>query len=294
MLVTSRDRMFGKALVSALWVLVLGIGQGCDGNGDRKQESGSKPPGSESGASGQEFPSRIVSLVPSTTQILLALGAKSLLVGRTDYDTAYVVAHLPSVGGGLQPSMETLVFLEPDLVIRFAGDSDRTTPARLDDLGIAHLAVRPDRIADVRALTEELGHLTGRETEAASLIDEMNATLAEIRRRIQGREAVKVAYVLGDHPPWVAGPDTFINELLVAAGGENVFSDLTGLYGPVSPEEFLVRKIDLILTPEGGAVVLPNSEIPVARVSPSVEIPGPYLALSAWELAAIMHPEVFR
>jgi iron complex transport system substrate-binding protein len=293
MATTPLDRTVGKALVPALWILLLWIGQGCEGNGAERQEAGSKAPGSESGGSGREIPSRIVSLVPSTTQILLALGAKNLLVGRTDYDTAYVVSHLPSVGGGLQPSMETLVFLEPDLVIRFAGGSDRTTPARLDDLGIAHLAVRPDRIADVRALTLELGNLTGREAKAASLIDGMDATLTEIRTRIQGRRPVKVAYVLGDHPPWVAGPDTFMHELLVAAGGENVFSDLTALYGPVSPEEFLVREIDLILTPEGGAVVLPTSQIPVVRVSPSFEIPGPDLALSAWELATIMHPEVF-
>ena len=290
----SLGRMFGKALVPALCVLAFWIGQGCDGGGAERQEANSRPPGSETGASGQEHPSRIVSLIPSATQILLALGAQDLLVGRTEYDTAQVLAHLPSVGGGLQPSMETLVFLEPDLVIRFAGDSDRSTPARLDDLGIAHLEVQPDRIADVQALTEELGDLTGREAEAASLIDRMDATFEEIRTRLQGRIPVRVAYVLGDHPPWVAGPDTFIHELLVAAGGENVFSDLTGLYGPVSPEEFLVRKIDLILTPEGGAVILPNSEIPVVYVPPSFEIPGPDLARSAWELAAIMHPEVFR
>jgi ABC-type Fe3+-hydroxamate transport system substrate-binding protein len=190
--------------------------------------------------------------------------------------------------------METLLALDPDLVILFDGDSDQVTPARLDDLGIAHLAVRPDRIADVRALTEKMGNLTGREAEAASIIAGMDATLEEIQTRLQGLEPVRVAYVLGDHPPWVAGPDTFIHELLVAAGGENVFSDLTALYGPVSAEEFLVRRIDLILTPEGGAVGLPTSRIPVVRVSPSFEIPGPGLAQSAWKLATIMHPEVFR
>ena len=108
------------------------------------------------------------------------------------------------------------------------------------------------------------------------------------------RRRVKVAYVLGEHPPWVAGPDTFIHELLVFAGGENVFSDLNALYGPVSVEEFLVREIDLFLTPEGGTVSLPASEIPVVRVSPSLEIPGPDLARSAWDLAAILHPEAFR
>lgn len=242
----------------------------------------------------QKPPTRIVSLVPSATLTLQALGAQSFLVGRTEYDAGSALAHLPSVGGGLEPSLEALVALEPDLVIRFAGESDPSTPKRLDDMGVRHLAVRLDRVADVRALLRELGAVTDLQDRAAELVAEMDAALGEIRRRVQGRPRVRVAYVLGGNPPWVAGPGTFIDELLNTAGGENSFSDLEALYGPVSPEEFLVREIDLLLAPEGGEVLLPSTGIPLVRVSPALELPGPDLAQAAWRLAEILHPEAFR
>src|SRR5690606_182581 len=101
--------------------------------------------------------SRIVSLVPSATLTLHALGAADRLVGRTDYDTESWAADLPSVGGGLDPDLETIVALRPDLVVRFAGEQDPRTPARLDDLGIPHVAVRPDRVDDVYRTVEILG-----------------------------------------------------------------------------------------------------------------------------------------
>jgi iron complex transport system substrate-binding protein len=241
-----------------------------------------------------EAPTRIVSLVPSATQILQALGAQDLLAGRTQYDTEATLAHLPSVGGGLDPSLEALVALEPDLVIRFAGESDTSTPARLDDFGIPHMAVRLDRIDDVRAVLTQLGTLTDRWELANELLTGMDTALDGIREKVRGRAKPHVAYVLGGNPPWVAGPGTFIDELLTIAGGENVFSDLTALYGPVSSEEFLVRHIDLLLAPEGSEVVLPEGTPLVVRVSPGLELPGPALADAALDLAKVLHPEVFR
>jgi iron complex transport system substrate-binding protein len=151
-----------------------------------------------------------------------------------------------------------------------------------------------DRVADVRALIAELGALTGLGDRAGELVAEMDATLDEIQRRVTGRPRVRVAYILGGSPPWVAGPGTFIDELLATAGGENSFSDLEALYGPVSPEEFLVREIDLLLAPEGGEVFLSSDRVPLVRVSPALELPGPDLAQAAWELAKLLHPEVFR
>ena len=239
-------------------------------------------------------PTKIVSLVPSATRTFQVLGAQNLLVGRTEHDTGTALGHLPSVGGGLHPSLETLVGLDPDLVVRFAGASDLSTPRRLDGLGIRHLAVRLDRIADVRALIRDLGALTGLPGRAGKLVTEMDSTLNEIRQRVEGRPLVRVAYVLGGNPPWVAGPGTFIDELLTAAGGENSFFDLKDLYGPVSPEEFLVRDIDLLLAPEGGEVLLPSTRVRLVRVSAALELPGPDLAQMAWKLAEILHPEAFQ
>lgn len=239
-------------------------------------------------------PSRVVSLVPSATRSLQALGADDFLVGRTEFDTIGGVTRLPSVGGGQHPNLETLVVLEPDLVIRFTGDSDQTTPARLDDLGIPHIAFSLDRMADARHLIRVLGSLTGRESAADHLLAEMDATIRDVRERIQGLRPVRTAYVLGGNPPWVAGPGTFIHELLVTAGGENVFSDLDVLYGPVSLEAFLVRDIDVVLAPEGSEVPFTLAEMNLSRVSPRFELPGPDLAQSVRDMARILHPGAFR
>ena len=198
------------------------------------------------------------------------------------------------MGGGLDPNLEAIALLEPDLVIRFAGESDPDTPRRLTDLGIPHFAIRLDRVADVETLFSHLGRMTDREAEGHAFIQEIRDTLESIRQAVEGRDRVHVAYVLGGNPPWVAGSGTFISELLVSAGGENVFADLGDLYGPVSPETFLVRDIDLLLAPMGAEVVIPGDGIPVERVPEGLELPGPDLAHAARAVAALLHPEVFR
>jgi iron complex transport system substrate-binding protein len=222
------------------------------------------------------------------------MGVRDLLVGRTEYDTASTLVNLPSIGEGLNPNIESLILLEPDLVIRFEGEADLGTPGRLDELGISHFAVRLDRVADVLELFENLGTIAGVSEQASLMISEVGRELAEIQHRVRERPKPRVAYLLGGNPPWVAGPDTFIDELLTIAGGENVFSDLSVLYGPVSLEEFILREIDILLAPEGTEVPQSISAIPIERVPATVELPGPDLARSALTLARLFHPEVFR
>jgi iron complex transport system substrate-binding protein len=239
-------------------------------------------------------PVRLLSLVPSATRAIQELGVGHLLVGRTEYDTDPSLEALPSVGRGLEPNLEALALLDPDLVIRFAGESDPSTPGRLNDLGIPHFAIRLDKIADVEAMFSDLGTIFGVEHAATAAVDEIRAAQARIREAVRGEEVVRVAYVLGGDPPWVAGSGTFIDELLHLGGGSNVFADLEDLYGPVSIETFLVREIDLVIAPEGAELKLPDGEFSVVRVSPDLELPGPDLAQSALEVASILHPESFR
>jgi ABC-type Fe3+-hydroxamate transport system substrate-binding protein len=232
---------------------------------------------------------RIVSLVPSATLTLGAMGAGDLLVARTDYDTAQWVAHLPSVGGGLQPSHEALLAIQPDLVIRFAGEQDVETPAVLDQVGIRHIAIRPDRIADIRDATTLLGVVSGHGEEAAVLVDELDRTLAQVRAQAETRDTVRVAYVLGGTPPWVAGGGTFVDEVLEIAGGLNVFRDLGRLYASVSPEEFVARDIDVVLTTR--ATSLPVgllTGVRVVEVGDLLELPGPDVGDVARRVAAIL------
>jgi iron complex transport system substrate-binding protein len=233
---------------------------------------------------------RIVSLVPSATTTLRAIGAEAALVGRTDFDRKPWVVSLPSVGGGLDPSLEAIVALRPDLVIRFAGEQDPRTPDRLDALGIRHVAVRPDHVDDIYRITSILGQATGHTEAADSLTEWIQHELIAISREAAKWPTVRVAYVLGGAPPWVAGPNTYIGEVLSIIGGDNVFADLEGLYSSVSPEEFRTRDIDVILTSAGSDLdpsLAPYSRIEV--VGAGLEIPGPGIVEAARQMALILH-----
>jgi iron complex transport system substrate-binding protein len=233
---------------------------------------------------------RVVSLVPSATETLRAMGAAGVLVGRTDFDTAPWVATLPSVGGGIEPNLEALVALEPDLVVRFAGEQDPRTPSRLDALGIEHLAVRPDRIADIYETARLLGEATGYAAAADSLVETIRGGLATVAASVRGLERVQVAYVLGGTPPWVAGPGTYIDEVVSLAGGENVFADLGALYSAVSPEELRTRDIQVVLLSAGAAYdrsLAPGARVEV--VGDALEIPGPGVVDAAYHVAELLH-----
>jgi iron complex transport system substrate-binding protein len=238
---------------------------------------------------------RVLSLVPSATQTLAALGAQGLVVARTDHDTLSWARALPSVGGGLQPSLEAIVAARPDLVVRFAGSQDTRTPAALDELGIPHVGIRPDRIGDALDVIRLLGEATGMTAQADSLVRRIEAELEAVRAAATGRPRVRVAYVLGGDPPWVAGPGTYIQEILELAGGENAFAELGSLYAAVSVEEFLARRIDLILTPDAGRLdPRVAARARVAEVGDALEFPGPGVAEAARTVAALLRPGVDR
>ncbi len=232
---------------------------------------------------------RVVSLVPSATLTLGAIGARDALVARTDFDTASWSAELPSVGGGIDPSVEAIVAVHPDLVIRFGGPQDVRTPSRLDDLGIPHIAIRPDGIDDVLETVHMLGHITGHDAAADSLTRAIRATLDSVREAASGEPPVRVVYVLGGTPPWVAGPGTYLDELIRLSGGVNVFSDLGALYTSVSPEEFVARDIDVVLLAAGAAFDRDLAHgARIREVGSWVEVPGPAVGDAARTIARLL------
>ncbi len=290
---------------SVIWLLVAAL-VGCDTFSGQKASGGAgEPEDSPAGypiqlidAAGtrhtfQAAPRRIVSLVPSATEALLEMGVANHLAGRTDYDRMPELSGLPSVGGGLQPNLEILVSLDLDLVIRFAGDSDLATAERLTDLGTPHFAVQPDGIDDVLTIIGDLGRIMG-ESEAADLVlREIRDTLDDVARRVAELPEPRVVYLLGGDPPWVAGPGTYLDELMTVAGGNNVFDDLGPLYAPVSMEALLARELDLILLPEGLAPPPLLAHVRSAALPASVEIPGPGLGRAARDIARLIHPGAF-
>ena len=238
---------------------------------------------------------RVVSLVPSATETLHAIGAASTLVGRTDFDAQPWAEAVPSVGGGLEPSLEVLVSLDPDLVIRFAGEQDPRTAERLDDLGIPYVSVRPDRLEDILAIARLLGRATGYGEEGEALAVGLRDQLDEVAVAVAELPRIRVAYVLGGAPPWVSGSSTYISDVLALAGGDNVFTDLTAHYAPISPEELLSRDIEAVVV--SGAASFEPRWLPDARVidvGGVLEIPGPSVVDGAWVVAELLHGRPLR
>jgi iron complex transport system substrate-binding protein len=236
---------------------------------------------------------RVVSLVPSVTETVIALGASNRLAARTDYDSQPELGGLPSVGGGLGPDLEALAAAEPDLVVRFGGDSDPATVRWLDDLGIPHVAVRPDRLDDVWTIVEQMGVLLGIPDRASRLAGRLRAGIDSVRTAVADRPPVRVGYLMGGSPPWSAGSGTYVDELITLAGGVNVFDDIDGRFGAVSPEVVATRAIDVVLLSEGADIdarLLEGRR--VEALSGVVEIPGPRIVEAAREVAAALHPDL--
>jgi iron complex transport system substrate-binding protein len=238
-------------------------------------------------------PERIVSLVPAATGILLALGEGDRIVGRTEYDLEPELAGLPSVGGGLEPSIERLLALAPDLVIRYEGPSDRTTAAHLDRAGIPHLAVRPDTIGDIFRILRNLGAVVGRGAEAEALVAEIEGELAAVSAAVEGARRPRVVILLGGDPPWVSARATFLHELVERAGATNVFGSEGPLFAPVSVEEILARTPERVVTTPEARIPPGLRSLPVIRAPATVVSPGAGVGRSAREIARLLHPERF-
>lgn len=194
---------------------------------------------------------RVVSLLPAATETLLALGAEAAVVGRTRYDADPRVAHLPSVGGGLDPSVEALVALRPELVLAWEGPAGSELRQELERLGIPVFGLATRDTAGVYANLRRLGALTGRAPAADSLAAAIRARLEAVRAAVPPAPRPRVLYVVGIDPPFIAGTDNFISELIGVAGGDPVplAAELRGASPEVSREALVQLRPDVVLLP---------------------------------------------
>lgn len=253
---------------------------------------------------------RVVSLIPAATEMILALGAHGRLVARTDYDRQDVLVHLPSIGQGLTPSLESLTALRPDLVIAWPDNTSRSVIQRLRELGISVYSPEIQKLDDIWRTIRGLGFLLDLENRADSLIRAMRIELERIDSAVAGLERPSVLYLVWYDPPTTTARGTFIHELIELAGGRNIFSDAPGRWPQVSIEEIVRRDPDILLVPRG-----PDSPIDLdvleeatgwrrlaaireGRVVPlDAELfnrPGPNVTKAAERLAEILHPEATR
>ena len=196
----------------------------------------------------------VIAMIPAQTEIVSILAGPDALVARTRWDEDPRLAHLPSIGNGLTPSVEWLAAQRPDLVIAWPDAQSRDVVQRLSDIGIPVYASRVESVAEIRSMIERLGVLVGQRARADSLVRAIDDSLAAVRSTVAGLPSPRVLYLLSADPPMIAGPGTFVDDLIRIAGGENVFADMRQLWPQVSLEEIVRRQPDVIIRPSDNAL----------------------------------------
>jgi iron complex transport system substrate-binding protein len=189
-------------------------------------------------ASPAEPAHRVVSINPSFTAILVAIGARSSLVGVDEFSAREQpeVADLPTVGGLYNPGLEAVVALAPDLVVMVPSAEQRDFRARLADLGIPFLELNPTRFDEVLVAIEELGARVGREAAAAARVREIRRVRSGVEDATRGLPRVRTLMVLQRDPPFVVGRGSFVDEMISLAGAENAAAEFDEPYPRVTLE----------------------------------------------------------
>jgi len=247
---------------------------------------------------------RVVSLNPSLTAILLDLGARSSIVGVDDFSAQQQpsLSGLPRVGGLYDPSLEAVTALQPDLVVLVQGVEQRAFGDRLGALGIPVLVFDPKTYDDVLGTIETLGVRVGRGDAAQAKVAALRRARDDAAKAARGRPRPRTVIVLQREPLFVAGAGTFLDDMLRAAGGENLAAALPGLY-PRASLEWLVSvgpEVILDTAADPGAARAFWSRWPSlpavrdGRVVPAdasvVTLPGPHLDEALRILGAALAP----
>jgi len=263
----------------------------------------------------ESAPARIVSLSPSNTEILFAVGAGKLVVGDTKYcDFPVEAQNLTKIGGFSADSIsvETIVSLKPDLVLANSSGHEPVIKA-LTQANIKVIALDAKTFEDVYSNIELVGKITDHETEAVSVVDGMKSRVAAVTQKIASVAQDKrptVFWEVWNEPLMTAGPNTFFGQMIGLAGGVSIFADVTGDWPQVSAEEIIKRNPDFILGPDSHGDKLTadllaarpgwtqisavkNGKIYLIDGNTSSR-PGPRLVNALEAIAKALYPDLFK
>lgn len=256
----------------------------------------------------EEKPERIVSVAPSITETVFALGAEGLLVGRTDYcDYPAEVSGIESVGTLKEPNIEKIVELDTDLVIASTHFSEDVYK-KLNELGVKVVVLNPnDSFAGVYSVIEAMGEILDLSENADKLNSEMKETVAEVEDKVSGLAAPSVYYVVGygEFGDFTAGGGTFISEMIRMANGENIADDVEGW--SYSLEKIVEHDPEMVIVSKyyetKAGLIEANGYKDLSAVkagnvfeidSNMIDRQGPRIAEGFKALAEIIHPDAFK
>ena len=261
-------------------------------------------------------PSRIISVIPAVTEMLFAVGAGDQVAAVGSFDRyPPEIEKLPRVGALLDPDLEKILSLRPDLVAIY--DSQKDLRQQLERAQVPVFAYRHAALADVSETIRQLGDRVGRQAEAARAVAVIQEGLEDVRRRVAGRPRPKVLLVFGREAGtlrgmYASGGYGFLHDLLEVAGGDNVFADVKRQSVQASTELVLARRPEVIVELRGASVDERAKQTLIAEWNavpavPAVRtkrihviaddrtvIPGPRVAESARLIGAALHPEGFK
>lgn len=253
---------------------------------------------------------RVVSLAPSITEQVFALGAEDRLVAVSSYcDHPPEAAALPRAGSYLKPSVETILAFQPDVVLGVPTPGNQAAVDQLRRLGIEVVVVSEDTLKDTWQAIRTVGAWVGRRAEAESLVEHLKEELRAVRDAAKRRPQRRVLFVVGHDPLVVAGGGLFVDELIELVGGENVGARGRGHWPRLSLEAVVAAEPEVIVDgamgneAEADPRVLADwwasySSVPAVRDgrvraqrSDALLRPGPRIGEAARELFALVHGE---
>lgn len=254
-------------------------------------------------------PERIITLAPNLTEIIYAVGAGPRLVGNTTFcDYPPEAAQVAKVGDTLQPSIESIIALRPQLILVSTASQLEAFTRQLDEQNIAVYITDPHDLEGVFKSIEAVGDLVDEREKATSLVTALRARAASIEEKVGKEKALTVFYQLSAEPLYTAGRDSFITDLVRRAGGVSVTADVPGAWPRYSDEAALAARPDAVIMATGDSMgAQANAEVaqPLLR-SPAVlnkrvykingdylSRPGPRLVDGLEQMARALHPEAF-
>ncbi len=253
---------------------------------------------------------RIVSLAPSLTETIYALGLQDRLVGDTDFcDYPADAQKKPKVGGALNPNLEELVAMRPDLVLVTKSFNRLDTVRALDGLGIPAYATDPHTVADIISSTERLAGVLGAPKAGTALVADLDRRLGDLEQRLHGLSPRRVLFIVWAEPLISVGKDTFIADALRRAGATSIV-DLPQSWPQVNLEEVVRSQPDYLVLASSHSEAGPNDfDVLAARpgwrnldavrsrhfavISEAVNRPAPRIVSAIEDLAHQLHPEAF-
>lgn len=254
-------------------------------------------------------PQRVVSLAPSITEMLFALGLDEQIVGVTDFCNYPPAAAVKPKIGYTHPNLESLLALRPDMVAAPSEFLRADVLAKLDELKVPVFILRAKSLEDVLSHIHLLGRIFDRLSAADAVTRHMRERLDQITRALQATENARVLYVLNSQPLITVGPDSYIHQMISLAHGINIAGAASGSYPRLNMETVLEKDPEVLIFPVGSTEGVPEHEqqtwnrwtglsaVQHRRLhvvsSDALNRPGPRVVEGLEQLARAIHPEAF-